>query len=96
MSTTTPPTTPPTTRTTRRPPDPGGPWAILAHQRHAQHRGYPRAAQRIPTGIPHRPPSAPVPRMLRHYPTPLGVCLTAATPHRLGGSITIGRAVELA
>jgi hypothetical protein len=28
-------TTPPTTRTTRRPADPGGPWAILAHQRNA-------------------------------------------------------------
>jgi hypothetical protein len=34
--------------------------------------------------------------MLRNYPTPLGVHLTAATPHRLAGNITIGRAVELA
>lgn len=92
MSTTTPPTTP----TTRRAADPGGPWAILAHQSHAQHRGCPRAALPSPARIPHRPPSAPVRRMLRKYPTPLGVRLTAATPQRLAGNIAIGRAVELA
>jgi hypothetical protein len=92
MSTATQPTTP----TTLLHPDLGAPWAILAHQGHAQHRGHPRAALRIPARIPHRRPTAHVQRMVRAYPTPLGVRLTVAPPHELAGDITVGCAVELA
>jgi hypothetical protein len=89
-------TTQPTTRTTLLHLDPGGPWAILAHQGHPQHRGYARAGLGIPAHIPQRRPTARVQRILREYPTPPGVRLTTATPRELAGDFTAGRAVELA
>ena len=85
-----------TTRTILIHPDLGGPWVMLAHQDHPQHRRYPRPSLGIAARIPQRRPTARVQGTLRVYLTPLGVCLTTATPREPAAGITVERAVELA
>lgn len=73
----------------------GTPWAIVAHQVHAQRRGYTRAVLRALARSQQGRPTGQDQRMLRDRLTPLGARLSAATLHELAADITAGRAVEL-